>query len=118
MLKMKLAVSCLLCSGLLLGCTSSNSPLTVLNTIKWQGSVYVGFDYYDEGKPFVDDNTYVKWFPDGYFKAKQACADMYFSDVIEGEKVSTLEGELDDNGRLINGQVFRRYQCILPHVQF
>ena len=109
--------------GLILGlvssvllCTScvniNNDKLTVAETSRWNGVVLLKYSFDEGGKPFVDDGTYVKWNTQGLSKALYECRDMEFSDVLILDKESTLSGQMKD-GKLIKGDVFRRFQCVL-----
>ena len=106
---LSLVSSVLLCTS----CASNSNPnLSVSEASRWNGIVLLNYSFEDEGKPFVDDGRYIKWFPEGYYKAFFECKDMEFSDVILLDKESTLSGQMKD-GKLIKGDVMRRYQCLL-----
>ena len=94
-------------------CTSNSNPnLGVAEASRSNGIVLLNYSFEDNGKPFVDDGRYIKWFPEGFYKALYECRDMEFSDVLMLDKESTLSGQMKD-GKLIKGDVMRRYQCIL-----
>ena len=94
-------------------CTSNSNPnLSVAEASRSNGIVLLNYSFEDNGKPFVDDGRYIKWFPEGFYKALFECRDMEFSDVLMLDKESTLSGQMKD-GKLIKGDVMRRYQCII-----
>ena len=109
--------------GLILGlvssvllCTScvniNNDKLTVAETSRWNGVVLLKYSFDEGGKPFVDDGTYVKWNTQGLSKALYECNQMYFGGAVLKDEQSDITGEMKD-GKLIKGDVFRRFQCVL-----
>ena len=109
--------------GLILGlvssvllCTScvniNNDKLTVAQTSRWNGVVLLKESFDEGGKPFVDDGTYVKWNTQGLSKALYECNQMYFGGAVLKDEQSDITGEMKD-GKLIKGDVFRRFQCVL-----
>ena len=98
---LSLVSSVLLCTS----CASNSNPnLSVSEASRWNGIVLLNYSFEHEGKPFVDDGRYIKWFPEGYYKALFECKDMVFSDVILLDKHSTPAGQMQD-GNNITGDI-------------
>ena len=92
---------------------ATSVKLTVEGSSSASGVVLLSYNFFDNGKPFVDDGRYIKWYPDGLYTALYECRQKNFGEVKPLEETSELVGEMKD-GKLIKGEVLRRFQCLLP----
>ena len=111
-LTLSLVSSLFLCTA----CVSEDATsvkLTVAASSSASGVVLLSYNFYDNGKPFVDDGRYIKWYLDGFYTALYECRQNNFGAVKPLDEESELIGEMKD-GKLIKGDVMRRFQCVLP----